>query len=185
MIKKRPRARKGFTIVELMITTVIMISVGLAIGVVIVDGQTGWNTMYDRMNSDVVTDGYVARKKFDVVMRSANMGQSLVDADGAWIEVYSYASPSSTVVDRYSRFYVSDGSSTVVDRYSRFYVSDGDLNLEYGQVDPRVTLSVDTVCGNVSDCTFQQVGTSTQMTLTLDNRTHTNTIVSSAVTHNQ
>jgi len=169
MIKKRPRARKGFTIVELMITTVIMISVGLAIGVVIVDGQTGWNAMYDRMNSDVVTDGYVARKKFDVVMRSANMGQSLVDADGAWIEVYSYASP----------------SSTVVDRYSRFYVSDGDLNLEYGQVDPRVTLSVDTVCGNVSDCTFQQVGTSTQMTLTLDNRTHTNTIVSSAVTHNQ
>jgi len=169
MIKKRPRARKGFTIVELMITTVIMISVGLAIGVVIVDGQTGWNTMYDRMNSDVITDGYVARKKFDVVMRSANMGQSLVDADGAWIEVYSYASP----------------SSTVVDRYSRFYVSDGDLNLEYGQVDPRVTLSVDTVCGNVSDCTFQQVGTSTQMTLTLDNRTHTNTIVSSAVTHNQ
>jgi len=169
MIKKRPRARKGFTIVELMITTVIMISVGLAIGVVIVDGQTGWNTMYDRMNSDVVTDGYVARKKFDVVMRIANMGQSLVDADGAWIEVYSYASP----------------SSTVVDRYSRFYVSDGDLNLEYGQVDPRVTLSIDTVCGNVSDCTFQQVGTSTQMTLTLDNRTHTNTIVSSAVTHNQ
>ena len=95
-----------------------MIIVGLAIGVVIVDGQTGWNTMYDRMNSDVVTDGYVVRKKFDAVMRSASRGQSLVAGDGSWIEVYSYASP----------------SSTVVDRYSRFYVSDGDLNLEYGQV---------------------------------------------------
>ena len=169
MIKKRPRARKGFTLVELMITTVIMLIVGLAIGVVIVDGQTGWNTMYERMNSDVVTDGYVARKKFDVVMRSASRGQSKVAGDGSWIEVYSYASP----------------SSTVVDRYSLFYVSDGDLNLKYGQVDPRVTLSVETVCGNVSACTFQQAGTSTQMTLTLDNGTQTNTIVSSAVTHNQ
>ncbi len=169
MTKKRPRALRGFTLVELMITMVIMIVVGLAIGVVIVDGQTGWNTMYDRMNSDVVTDGYVARKKFDVVMRSASRGQSLVDSDGSWIEVYSYASP----------------SSTVVDRYSRFYVSDGDLNLEYGQVEPRATLGVDTVCGNVTACTFQQVGTSTQMTLTLDNGTQTNTVVTSAVTHNQ
>ena len=169
MMDKRPKNLRGFTLVELMITTVIMIVVGLAIGVVIVDGQTGWNTMYDRMNSDVVTDGYVARKKFDAVMRSASRGQSLVAGDGAWIEVYSYASP----------------SSTVVDRYSRFYVSDGDLNLEYGQVDPRVTLSVDTVCGNVSACAFKQAGTSTQMTLTLDNGTQTNTIVSSAVTHNQ
>ena len=169
MINKRTRAPRGFTLVELMITTVIMIIVGLAIGVVIVDGQTGWNTMYDRMNSDVVTDGYVARKKFDVIMRSASRGQSLVAGDGSWIEVYSYASP----------------SSTVVDRYSRFYVSDGDLNLEYGQLDPRATSSVDTVCGNVINCTFKQVGTSTQMTLTLDNGTHTNTIVSSAVTHNQ
>lgn len=169
MIKKRLRARKGFTLVELMITTVIMIVVGLAIGVVIVDGQTGWNTMYDRLNSDVITDGYVARKKFDAVMRSASRGQSSVAPDGSWIEVYSYAS----------------SSSTVVDRYSRFYVSDGDLNLEYGQIEPRSTLSVDTVCGNVSTCTFQQVGVSTQMTLTLDNGTQTNTIVSSAVTHNQ
>jgi Tfp pilus assembly protein PilW len=169
MTKKRPKAPRGFTLVELMITMVIMMVVGLAIGVVIVDGQTGWNTMYDRMNSDVVTDGYVARKKFDVVMRSASRGQFLVDANGSWIEVYSYASP----------------SSTVIDRYSRFYVSDGDLNLEYGQVDPRVTLKVETVCGNVSACTFKQGGTSTQMTLTLDNGTQTNTIVSSAVTHNQ
>jgi len=142
-----------------------MLVVGLAIGVVIVDGQTGWNTMYNRLNSDVVTDGYVAKKKFDVVMRSASRGQFLVDSGGAWTEVYSYASP----------------SSTVVDRYSRFYVSDGDLNLEYGQKDTGATLGVETVCGNVSECTFQQAGTSIQMTLTLDNGTQTNTIVSSAV----
>lgn len=167
MIKKR--SKSGFTLIELLVTMVIMLIVGLAVGVVIVDGQTGWNNMYDRLNSDIVTDGYVARKKFDSVMRSASREKSLAAGDGSWIEVYSYASP----------------SSTVLDRYSRFYVSDGDLNLEYGQIDPRATLSVQTVCGNVSDCTFRQVGTSIEMTLKLDDNEHTNTIVSSAVTHNQ
>jgi len=169
MIKKRPKNLRGFTLVELMITTVIMLIVGLAIGVVIVNGQTGWNTMYDRLNSDVVTDGYVARKKFDVVMRSSSRAQSLMASDGSWIEVYYYAGP----------------SSTVVDRYARFYTADGDLNFEYGQLDPRSTLGVETVCENVTSCTFKQVGTSIQMTLKLDNETQTNTIVSSAVIHNQ
>ena len=65
MIRKSPRFRTGFTLVELMITTVIMIIVGLVIGAVLVDGQIGWNTMYEHIHSDVVTDGYVARKKFD------------------------------------------------------------------------------------------------------------------------
>ncbi len=155
--------------VELMITSVIMVIVGLAIGVVIVDGQTGWNVMYDRINSDVSMDGYAARKKFDVVMRNASRGQSVLAGDGSWIEVYSYAS----------------SASASVDRYWRFYVADEDLNLEYGELGPRVTLTVDTVCSNVSTCTFLQSGQAVQMTLVLDNGTQTNAIVSSAVTHNE
>ncbi len=169
MIKKRPRAPRGFTLVELMITAVIMVIVAFAIGVVIVDSQSGWNVMYDRINSDVVTDGYVARKKFDAVMRSASREKFVLDGAGGWIEINCYA----------------DYDSTVADRYARFYVADGDLNLEYGQLEPRATLDVETVCGNVSGCTFKQVGRSVQMILTLDNGTQTNTVVSSAVTHNQ
>jgi hypothetical protein len=72
-----------------------------------------------------------------------------------------------------------------VDRYARFYAADGDLNFEYGQLDPRVTLDVETVCSNVSACTFKQAGQSIQMILTLDNGTQTNTVVSSAVAQNQ
>ena len=167
--RKGPRAPRGFTLVELMITAAIMVIVGLAIGVVIVDGQTGWNVMYDRINSDIVSDGYAARNKFDSVMRSASSGQSILAGDGSWIEVCSYAS----------------SASTVVDRYWRFYVSDGDLLAEYGQLEPRSTLNVDTVCENVSDCTFRQFGQAIQMTLVLDNGTQTKTVVSSAVAHNQ
>jgi hypothetical protein len=64
-------------------------------------------------------------------------------------------------------------------------VADGDLNFEYGQLQPRATLGVETVCENVTLCTFKQAGQSIQMILTLDNGTQTNTIVTSAVTNNQ
>jgi prepilin-type N-terminal cleavage/methylation domain-containing protein len=168
-IKVRPNKLQGFTLVELMITTVIMLIVGLAIGVVIVDGQSGWSFMYDRINSDVVTDGYVARKKFDAVIRDASREKVLLDSAGSWVEVYYYATP----------------SSTIVDRYARFYVADGDLNFEYGQLQPRATLGVETVCENVTSCTFKQAGQSIQMILTLDNGKQTNTIVTSAVTNNK
>lgn len=168
MNKKSHIASGGFTLVELIITIIVMSIVVSAIGVVIVDSQRCWRVLYDRINSDVVTDGYVARKKFDAVMRRASGEIILIDNDGDWIEVYYYA----------------DDSSTVVDRYARFYEADGALNMEYGQLNPRTTSDVETVCGNVSDCTFKQFGRSAQMMLTLDDGTQKNTIVTSAVTHN-
>ena len=167
--KTRIASAGGFTLVELMVTVVLMIIVAAAIGVVLVDNQRGWSNMYGRINSDVTTDGYVARKKFDTVIRNSSSEKIVLGEAGSWIELYYYAS----------------SASTVVDRYVRFYKADGDLNVEYGTLDPKVTLSVETVCGNVTDCTFRQVGRSAQMILTLDNGEQTNTIVTSAVTHNQ
>ncbi len=168
MIKKRLTASRGFTLIELIIAMAITIIVVLAIGIALVDGQRGWNIQYDRIYSDVVTDGYVARRKFDAVMRRASRDKLLFDDAGGWVEVYYYA----------------NDTSTVVDRYARFYVANGNLNVEYGQLDPTATLSVETVCGNVSGCTFEQLGRSIQMILKLDNGTQTNTVISSAVTHN-
>lgn len=169
IIKKRPGDRTGFTLIELIIASVILVIVGFAIGVVVVDGQTTWNTMYDLINSDVVTDGYVARKKFDSVVRNASRSKLILSDDCSWLEVYYYAS----------------ASSTVVDRYARFYVSGDDLNLEYGQLSPRGMIDVETVCTNVSECTFKQAGTSAQMKLILDNGEKSQTIVTSAIAHNQ
>jgi hypothetical protein len=168
MIKKRLTASRGFTIIELLIATAVMVIVVLAIGIALVDGQRGWSIQYDRIYSEVVTDGYVARRKFDAVTRTASRDRFLLDVAGSWVEVYYYA----------------DDTSTVVDRYARFYTANGDLNVEYGQLDPTVTLSVETVCGNVSACTFKQLGRSIQMILKLDNGTQTNTIISSAVANN-
>ena len=168
MIMKRPRIQRGFTLVELMTSAVIVIIVGFAIAVVIVDCQTSWNTLYDRMNSDVVTDGYVVKKKFDAVIRNASRSRFMLGDDGLWIEVYFYA----------------DASSVGLDRYAHFYVADGHLKLEIGQLSPSEVISVETLCGNVSEYTFKHAGTSAQMMLTLDDGIQRDTIVTSAVAHN-
>ena len=169
MTRRKQINSSGFTIVELIIAALVIAIVGFAIGAVVVNAQSSWNDMYDKMNSDVITDGYIARRKFDSVMRNASSQKYILDGAGQWVEVYYYSSD----------------DSAAVDRYARFYVSDHELNFEYGQLEPRATLDIETVCGNVSTCTFKQVGRSIQMTLTLDNKTQTNTVVSSAVTHNQ
>ncbi|MBW7988411.1 MAG: hypothetical protein FVQ84_00085 [Planctomycetes bacterium] len=167
-MKKRLTASRGFTLTELITAMAIMIFVVLAIGMALVDGQRGWNYMYNRVYSDVVTDGYVARRKFDAVLRKASREKFLIDSAGSWVEVYYHASDASTVVDRYARFYTAGGT----------------LNIEYGQLNPTSTLTTETVCENVSSCTFEQLGRSIQMVLKLDNGTQTNTLITSAVTNN-
>lgn len=168
MIHKKLISARGFTLIELITATAIMIFVILAIGMALVDGQRGWNQMYDRMYSDVVSDGYVARRKFDAVLRKASREKFLIDPAGSWVEVYYFATDASTVLDRYARFYTSGGK----------------LNIEYGQLDPKSTLSNKTVCENVSSCTFNQLGRSIQMVLKLDNGKQTNTVITSAITNN-
>ncbi len=101
-------------------------------------------------------------------MRIASRDKFLLDAAGSWVEVYYYA----------------NDASTVVDRYARFYASGGKLNVEYGQLNPKATDTIETVCENVSSCTFEQLGRSIQMILKLDNGTQTNTVISSAVANN-
>jgi hypothetical protein len=159
----------GFTIVELMIATLACIIVTVVVGIILADGQRGWNKMFTRTYSDVVTDGYVARKSFDLVVRNASRERFEVDALGDWLEVYYY----------------SDLTQPDPDCYARLYVSGSQLTLERGQIEPRATTTVDPVCSNVSDCAFSRVGRSAQMILTLDNGSESATITCSAVMHNE
>ncbi len=168
MLKNRTTNPKGLTLIELMIATVIMVTAVLGIGVILVDSQRGWNVMYNRIYSDVVTDGHIARRTFDRVIRKASRDKIALDDAGLWVEV---------------RYY-QDANSTIVDRYARFYEADGQLNIEYGTLNPQETLNVQTVCENVSDCVFMAQGTSVQMILSLDNGSEAATVVSSAVVHN-
>ncbi len=170
MLKKRTENPKGFTSIELMIAVMIGSIIVLGVGMAVADSHRGYTAMYDRMYSDVVTEGYIARKMFDSVIRRSTRTRYLLDAAGNWIEVY----------------YCQDPNSTIVDRYARFYTANGDLNIEYGSLNPRQTLSTHTVCENVAGCIFfRGAGRSAQMVLTLDNGSQTITVVSAAVMQNQ
>ena len=165
---KRIANRKGFSLLELMMATTLACIVVVGVGVVLVDSQRGWNAMYTRTYSDVVTDAHVARRRFDSVVRNASSQGVLLDDYGNWVEVYYY----------------SDPNSSIVDRYTRFISSNSQLTIEYGVVEPRQTLNTETICGNVSSCVFKLAGNSVQMVLTLDDGSQNTTIVASAVTHN-
>ena len=160
--------RPGFTIVEMMISMVVMIIASLAIGAVIVDGQNSWTKMYNKIHSSTTTDGYVVTKRFESVMRKASNDKIFIGSDNASVELYYYSSD----------------TATTPDRYMRFYQNGTDLNLEYGQLEPKSAINVETLCGNVSSCTFYEIGQAVQMILVLDNGERKNTIISTAVAQN-
>jgi prepilin-type N-terminal cleavage/methylation domain-containing protein len=169
MSSKQLKRRGGFTLVELVLAMVLALIVISSTGIILVDSQRGWHRMYNKIYSDVVTDSYVARATFDSVVRKASGENYLLSETGNWVEVYYYADTSSTTLDRYALFY---------------YEYDGQLNVEYGSLDPRQTLDVQTICNNVTNCTFEGSGRSVQMVLTLDDGSQSATVVTSAVMHN-
>lgn len=169
---KRMTNRKGFTLIELMISTALAGVVIVGVGMLLVDSQRGWNKMYNRTYSDIVTEAQVARKRFDSVVRNASSQGILLSNDSSWVEVYYYGDPNSTIVDRYARFFNYSGGSS------------GQLMIEYGVIDPKQILITETLCVNVSSCIFKTAGNSAQMVLTLDDGTQSATVVTSAVTHN-
>lgn len=168
MSKKTIANRKGFTLIELMVATGLASTIIIAVGVLVVDSQRGWNTMYNRAYSDVVTDSHVVRRMFDSVIRNASSQGILLDDEGGWVEVYYY----------------SDPNSPAVDRYARFYGSNDQLLIEYGALNPRQTLNTEIICEDVTSCAFMSAGNSAQMILTLDNGSQNKTVVASAVMHN-
>lgn len=169
MSSKQLKRRGGFTLVELVLAMVLALIVISSTGIILVDSQRGWHRMYNKIYADVVTDSYVARATFDSVVRKASGENYLLSETGNWVEVYYYADASSTSLDRYALFY---------------YEYDGQLNVEYGSLDPRQTLDVQTICDNVTNCTFGGSGRSVQMVLTLDDGSQSATVVTSAVMHN-
>jgi hypothetical protein len=171
MLKAKRTIRSGFSLVGLLAAVVIVLIAILAVGSILVNSHRGFSIMYGRIYSDVATDSYIAGKEFDAAMRKAADESIILDNEGYWVEAEYY----------------SDGNCPLVDRYVRFYKSGTNLNVEHGQLHAggaKETLSVNTVCRNVSDCTFKQVGKSIQMILTLDDGTQTNTVVSGAVLNN-
>ena len=52
----------GLTLVELMVATVLSLIVITGIGIILADSQRGWNAMYNRTYSDVVTFNSITKR---------------------------------------------------------------------------------------------------------------------------
>jgi hypothetical protein len=163
--------RDGVTLIELMVAAAMSVIVMFGVAIMFYNGQKGWNNMYGRMYSDVVTNSYTAKKMFDSVVRKASINGFVLDEAAPSLEVHYY----------------NDPNSSVADRYGKFYCQEKHLYFEYGILKLKEKEKVGTVpmCGNVSDCVFKENGRSMQMILTLDNGSQKNTTVTSAVMHNQ
>ena len=163
--------RQGFTLTELTVATVVTVIVILGVAVVMVNSQRAYQVTYEKVHADVMTDGFVARKLFDTIIRkSSTNGISLGD-DGESIEVHYYSDDSASYLDRYVRFYTS-GLNLIADQ--GIITLGGDTE----------SLLTHTVCGNVINCVFARSGNSARMVLELDDEKKTNTVVTSAYMHN-
>jgi hypothetical protein len=153
---------------ELLIATAAALIVVVAIGVILVDNQRAWQNMYNSIYRDMVTDSYVARRKFDALVRKSSSEHVSLGPNGSWIEVgyYSGTAPASP------------------DRYGLFYCQNGSLLFESGTTSPKQTTGTETVCGNVSSCVFSVLGRSAHMFMTLEDGTESTRVMCSSVMHN-
>ena len=168
MTKHHHISRRGLSTIEMTIAATLLVIFMFGVSGVLSNNQQGWNSMYNQIYSNVVTEGHIAKRTFDAIVRQSSSDGMQIDTNGQWVEVSYYASDASTSLDRYARF---------------FYL-ENQLFVERGQLNPRQTLSLNTVCSNVTNCIFKQSGDSVHMLLTLDDGYQNLTIGSSAKPHN-
>jgi len=179
--RSRKRFRRAFTLTELVVTMISSIVVLSSFGVILVDSQTSWNKMYNRVNSDVVIDAYVAKKTFNAVVRKSSIKMYDIGNSGEFVRVYYYNNN-----DPSSSYY-----STKLDRFATFYASGRELVVDYGVYNPgsssiSAVLRTVTLARNVQSVIFvaKDVSNSVQMILKLDNGRESLIVTCSAVRHN-
>ena len=166
--------KQGLTLTEMVVAMTIATIVMLGLVGVLADNQKGWQMMYNRAYSDVVTDAYATRKAFDKIVRSASSGRHEVDDAGQFVELY---------------YYDSDASAKP-DRYVRLYTADRELLANFGQIDPDTyetlsSLRTQTLARNVDSVAFSMFGRNVKLVMNLNNDSETLTMTCSASRYNE
>ncbi|MCF7955366.1 MAG: prepilin-type N-terminal cleavage/methylation domain-containing protein [Phycisphaerae bacterium] len=161
------RKKSAFTLIELMVTLLISAIIISAVGVMVSDSSGWFSDSYEKIYSQPAVESLLARKTFEAVIRQSSDIGLEISPDGSSAEIYYYSSPANPL-----------------DSYARFYVTGTDLILEKGSISPSATTSTETVCRNVSQCTFKAAGSSVQMILILDDGKNKQGSVTSAILHN-
>ena len=167
MSTQTKKLKNAFTLIELMVTLMISAIIIFAIGVLISDSSSWFSDSYARINSSPAIESLLARKTFERIIRQAADTGFWVSADATAVEINYYSS-----------------SASPIDRYAQFYTSGTDLILEKGSLPSRTLISTETVCQNISACTFKTAGTAVQMILVLDDGKNKQGSLTSAILHN-
>jgi prepilin-type N-terminal cleavage/methylation domain-containing protein len=176
--------RRGFTLIELMVTILIASFVFVGVSIVLADGVRGFKRMNLRVHGNVTTDAYVARLTFDRTCRKARAGSAIVDVDMPSLRVLYYKDKPSTSEDP--------------DMYAEFYLNEDTKSLmlatgSYDSITGGTTeINSRTVAGNVEDLKFSKTNSkSVQMVMTLDSSgndnaddDHSITVTCGSVMHN-
>ena len=166
------RHRTAFTLTEMMVTMIASLIVVSSLGVIFVDSHTGWNKMYNRVYSDVVTDAYAAKRAFNAIVRKSSV--KLIGDN--WL-------PNEVTV-----YYYQDPNSVDLDRTARFHITNGELRVDYGILSTTSssisTFRTITLAHNAKSVSFSVNERSIRMVLELDNGREALTVTCSAFRHN-
>jgi Tfp pilus assembly protein PilE len=199
MAPQRHNFRRGFTLVELIITTVAAVIFILGITGILASGIKNYRTMYNRVTSDVVRNAYEAKIIFDRIVRQSTIKRyDPSNADitpSSELYVYYYSDPNNLNIvepDRYARFYLNDADN------SQLMLEQGNVTGNFGAIPPSLpslsATSTYLIAENVYSVTFKVFMYSVEMSLILDNEiipANTNkletlrmTVTSTAILHN-
>ena len=173
-MKQINRSTCGLTLMELMVTLVIIGIVVTAISVMFVDTHRGWLDSYAKIHGGAADDASMSQVAFDRIVRKAS--RSKYELNGLEdLTVYYYEDwQFSEELDRYARFYRSGVEPT------QFYVEHGEV--KEGNLN---VLSTVLLASTVSDLEFKPTSGGIEMKLALDDGRESSTLVTTAILHNE
>ncbi len=178
------RKNHGFTLIELMVTVIIVAVAILGISGVIAGSHRDYAQMFKRVHGDISNDAYTSRLRFDRICRKARAGSAVIDTSIPSLTVLYYSSPN------------VNGSAILElsppDSFAKFYKSGTNLLLETGPVGTTDS-TPEVLARNVAELEFSfsnpQDSKSVQMLMTLDKDTsnasdYSITITCGSIMHN-
>ena len=201
MILQRYKFRRAVTLVELMITVLAVMILVVGISGILASGHRNYNTMFERVNSDVVRNAYEARRIFDRIVRKSIVEYEEINEAGDDLTVFYYSDPNdlllATLPDRYAHFYTGEIGDGEAD--TELIVVTGVLNLVINGTgwywNQEEVLNTIPIAHNVNLVEFIRKGSSIRMELLLDNEnvpqntkkieTLKMTVITTAIRHNK
>jgi len=168
------RKKAGVTLVELMVTMLIVSLMMIVIGVVMLDSHRGWLDAYRKVHGQAAADAATAQVAFEKVVRKASRSKYVMNAPGDLTVYYFQDWLYSEYPDRYARFYISPGGNN-------FYMDQGTRD-ENGSEEKQTTIQL---CSTLTDAEFRPTDGGIEMKLVLNDGRETTTALTTAILHNE